>query len=105
MIPSAPIAIAALAVGISKSRLPVECVTSTMIGKCVSCFNIGTADISSVFLVEGSYVLIPRSHKIISPFPLDMIYSAALINSDMVADRSEERRVGKEGRGGRWTDD
>lgn len=57
--PSAPIARAALAVGRSRSLRPVECVTSTKTGKCVSCFKIGTAEISSVFLVAVSYVRMP----------------------------------------------
>src|SRR5699024_2169686 len=86
IIPSAPIAIPALAAGINKSLLPVECVTSTITGKCVSCFKIGTDEISNVFRVAVSYVLILRSQRIILPFPLEIIYSAAPLNSEIVAD-------------------
>jgi len=77
MTPSAPTASAALAAGSNKSRRPVEWVTSTMTGKCVSCFKIGTAVISSVLRVARSYVRIPRSHKMTWLFPLAMMYSAA----------------------------
>ena len=42
---SAPIA-RAFAVGNNKSLRPVECVTSTTTGKCVSFFKIGTAEMS-----------------------------------------------------------
>lgn len=82
---STPIASAAFAVGRSKSFRPVECVTSTTTGKCVSFFKIGTAEISSVLRVAFSYVRIPRSHKIISSFPCAIIYSAAWTNSSIVA--------------------
>src|SRR5699024_2944613 len=74
IIPSAPIAIPALAAGINKSLLPVECVTSTITGKCVSCFKIGTDEISKVFRVEVSYVLIQRSQGIILQCHREIIY-------------------------------
>ena len=45
------IASAAFAVGNNKSLRPVECVTSTITGKCVSFFKIGTAEMSNVLRV------------------------------------------------------
>ncbi len=82
---SAPIARAAFAVGNNKSLRPVECVTSTTTGKCVSFFKIGTAEMSNVLRVALSYVRIPRSHRIIWSLPCAMMYSAALMNSSIVA--------------------
>ncbi len=52
--PSAPTANAAFAVGNMISLRPVLCVTSTMTGKCVPCFKIGTAEISKVLRVAFS---------------------------------------------------
>ena len=82
---SAPIASAAFAVGNNKSLRPVECVTSTTTGKCVSFFKIGTAEMSNVLRVALSYVRIPRSQRIIWSLPCAMMYSAALMNSSIVA--------------------
>ncbi|MNU06048.1 hypothetical protein D3C72_2510920 [compost metagenome] len=54
MMPSAPAARAALAQGTRISLRPVEWVTSTSTGRWVSCFRIGTAEMSSVFRVHFS---------------------------------------------------
>ena len=69
MIPSAPHAIAAFDIGAIKSRLPVPCDGSTIIGYGDLDFIIGIELKSKVLRVAVSNVRIPRSHKIICSFP------------------------------------
>ena len=83
---SAPAATAAFAIGATRSLLPTPWLGSTTTGRWVSCFRTGTALRSSVFLVAVSKVRIPLSQSITSRFPLDMIYSADISHSLIVAD-------------------
>jgi len=83
--PSPPTAITALAIGYTISFLPNEWLKSTMMGRFVSSFIIGIHDMSRVLRVFVSKVRIPLSHKIILFFPFFAIYSAANINSLIVA--------------------
>ena len=82
--PSAPTAIAAFANGSTKSRLPVACDGSIIIGKCDFSFITGTALKSNVFLVAVSNVLIPLSQSITFSFPPAIIYSALISHSSIV---------------------
>ena len=63
-------------------------------GKCVSCFKIGTAEISNVLRVALSYVRIPRSQRIIWSLPCEIMYSAALMNSSIVAAKPRFNNTG-----------
>ena len=64
VMPSAPAATAARAMGLTLARRPVPWLGSTMIGRWLSFFTTGMAERSSVLRVEVSKVRIPRSQRI-----------------------------------------
>ena len=86
MIPSAPAATAARAIGDTLSRMPRAWLGSTMIGRCVILRKMGIAERSSVLRVARSYVRIPRSHKITFLQPDERRYSADISHSSIVAE-------------------
>ena len=94
IMPSAPAATAASAIGGTLSRIPTAWLGSTITGKWVSERTIGMAERSSVFLVARSKVRIPRSHKITSSVPEESRYSAAISHSSIVAERPRLRITG-----------
>ena len=63
--PSAPAAVAAIAIGFTRPAIPVAWLGSTMIGRCVIVFRSGMDARSRVFLVAVSNVLMPRSQRMI----------------------------------------
>ena len=71
MIPSAPAATPAIASGFTSHCLPVACDGSTMTGRCVRCWTMGTAVRSSVFRLYVSNVRMPRSHRITLGLPAE----------------------------------
>ena len=92
--PSAPTATAARASGSTRSLRPAACDGSTSTGRCVSRFSTGTAERSSVYRVERSNVLMPRSHRITRSFPSFATYSAAMRSSSTVADGARLSNTG-----------
>src|SRR6059058_4921829 len=76
MIPSAPAATAARAMGITLSRRPVPCDGSAMMGKCDSLCTTGMAVRSNTLRVAVSKPRMPRSHRMTSWFPSASTYSA-----------------------------
>ena len=87
MIPSAPAAAPARAIGRTRERCPVPCDGSTMTGRWVRSRSTGTAVRSSVLRVDGSKVRMPRSHRTTLGLPAARMYSAAISHSSIVADR------------------
>ena len=85
MMPSAPAATAARAIGITLSLSPVPCDGSAMIGRCESLCTTGIAVRSNTLRVDGSKPRMPRSHRITSRFPSDSTYSAERSSSSIVA--------------------
>src|SRR5665647_1800579 len=81
MRPSAPTAIAALLIGITRSLWPTAWEGSTIIGSLLNFLITGIADKSRVNLVDGSNVLIPLSQSTTSVFPEIVIYSTAKSHS------------------------
>ena len=66
MIPSAPAATAARAMGITLSRSPVPCDGSAMMGRCDNLCTTGMAVRSNTLRVAVSNPRMPRSHRITS---------------------------------------
>ena len=85
---------AARAMGLTFSRIPVAWLGSMMIGRCVKALTTGTAVRSSVLRVYPSKVRIPRSHKMTWSFPSDKMYSADINHSSMVAASPRLRSTG-----------
>ncbi len=85
MIPSAPAATAASAIGATSVRPPVPCDGSTITGRCERSCATTTAERSSVLRVDGSNVRMPRSHRMMSRLPECATYSAASSHSSTVA--------------------
>src|SRR5437867_12069976 len=73
--PSAPQAMAALAIGATRFHLPVAWLGSTMTGKWENSLMFGTADRSRVFRYSVSKVLMPRSYRLLFPLAMDIMYS------------------------------
>jgi len=94
IMPSAPIATAALATGGTRLRFPVAWLGSSTTGKWVSSFKTGTAAISKVFRVAVSHVRMPRSHSMTFELPSDRMYSAAIMNSSSLVDIPRFSRIG-----------
>ena len=67
----APAAMAASAIAGIKSGRPVAWLGSTIMGKWLCPWMLGTIDRSRVLRVESSKVLIPRSHRTACRFPSD----------------------------------
>src|SRR3989338_5898261 len=85
--PSAPAAMAALAIGPTYSQLPVPWLGSTMTGRWDRFLITGTALRSSVKRVWSSNVRMPRSQRMTLKLPWLRRDSAARRNSVMVAER------------------
>src|SRR6185295_3145843 len=85
MMPSAPAATAARAIGITFSLRPVPCDGSAMIGRCDSLCTTGMAVRSNTLRVAVSNPRMPRSHRITSWFLSASTYSAERSSSSMVA--------------------
>ena len=84
MIPSAPAAMAARAIGDTISHRPVPWLGSTMIGRWLSFFTTGTALMSSVLRVAFSNVRMPRSQRMTCELPSLSTYSALISSSSIV---------------------
>ena len=83
--PSAPAATAARAIAGIRSGRPVAWLGSTMIGRWLCPWMLGTTDRSSVFRVESSNVRMPRSQRITCRLPSERTYSADISRSLTVA--------------------
>ena len=85
---------AARAIAGIKSGRPVAWLGSTMIGKWLWPWILGTIDRSSVFRVESSNVRIPRSQRITWRLPSERTYSADINRSLTVALMPRLSRIG-----------
>src|SRR6267143_991553 len=85
MMPSAPAATAARAIGITLSRKPVPWDGSAMIGRCESLCTTGMTVRSKRLRVAVSKLRTPRSHRMTSWFPSASRYSADSSSSCTVA--------------------
>ena len=83
--PSHPDATAARAIAGIRSGRPVAWLGSTMIGRWLSPWTLGTIDRSSVLRVESSNVRTPRSQRITRRLPCASTYSADMSRSLTVA--------------------
>ena len=80
--------------GSTRLDLPVAWLGSTMTGRWVFSWMMGTADRSRVLRVYFSKVRMPRSQRITCSLPPAMIYSALMIHSSMVLHRPRLSRTG-----------
>ncbi len=94
IIPSAPAAIEASAIGVTYCQYPVPWLGSAIIGRWVLSLSTGMAFRSKVFLVAVSKVRIPLSHSITFSFPSARMYSEHIKNSLIVVDMPRFRSTG-----------
>ena len=76
------------------SRRPAPWLGSPMIGRWLSFFTTGIAEMSNVFRVAVSNVRMPRSHSTTSVLPPLNTYSADSSHSSMVAEMPRFSRTG-----------